>query len=94
MKAHQSSQAKNRRAARYFRDVPARDGWQCRMPVCLHPEEDGGRAIDPALQGTDSPWKPSVDHVIRLRDGGTWDQDNLRAAHYRCNQADGREGES
>jgi HNH endonuclease len=88
VKAHQSTLAKNRRASRYFRDVPARDGWQCRMPVCLHPD---GRDIDPALKGTGSPWAPSVDHIIRLRDGGTWEPENLRAAHFQCNGAASRE---
>lgn len=65
--------------------VYARDGWQCKMPVCLCPD---GRAIDPGLHGTGSPWAPSVDHVVRRCDGGTNSRDNLRAAHKQCNMAD------
>jgi 5-methylcytosine-specific restriction endonuclease McrA len=65
--------------------VYERDGWQCRMPVCLCPD---GRVIDPALRGTDDPWSPTIDHVVRRSDGGMNGQDNLRAAHKQCNMAD------
>jgi calcineurin-like phosphoesterase family protein len=66
-----------------------RDAWTCRMPACqaqksLGPER---RAIDAALSGTDSPWAPSVDHVIALVLGGTDTAENKRAAHRCCNNA-------
>jgi 5-methylcytosine-specific restriction endonuclease McrA len=64
-----------------------RDEWQCRMPVCLHPDDEGGRAIDPDLYRTVSPWAPTVDHVIPRSRGGTGIRDNLRAAHRKCNDA-------
>ena len=47
-----------------------RDGWTCLVPRCWHPEEDGGRAIDPALAGTDGDWSPTVDHIVMRCDGG------------------------
>lgn len=67
------------------RGVWIRDGWQCRMPVCLHP---GGRAIDPELAGLAGvAWAPSVDHIVQVADGGTNAWANLRSAHYACNDA-------
>ena len=72
------------------RAVLDRDGWTCRMPVCLHPEADGGRAIDPVLDGTQSRWAPTVDHIRQRSDGGTNAGVNLRAAHAWCNQEAGR----
>lgn len=66
-----------------------RDGWRCRMPVCLNPPENGGRAINPDLKGTYSKWAPSLDHIIRERDGGGNGDENLRAAHRWCNQRHG-----
>jgi hypothetical protein len=65
-----------------------RDQWECRMPACLHPE---GRAIDPALKGAGwHPWRPSIDHVVPLADGGPDTEPNKRAAHSKCNDdADG-----
>jgi 5-methylcytosine-specific restriction endonuclease McrA len=65
--------------------VYERDGWQCKMPVCLCPD---GRDIDPALRGTDSPWAPSIDHIVRRSEDGPNDRGNVRAAHRRCNMAD------
>jgi hypothetical protein len=71
------------------RYVLERDGWQCRMPVCLHPAWAGGRVIDPALDGTGDEWSSSLDHVQRRADGGSNHPANLRAAHRRCNWAAG-----
>lgn len=62
--------------------------WQCRMPRCWHPAELGGRLIDKALLGKDSPWAPSVDHKVRRCDGGSDDDHNLRPAHKLCNTKD------
>ena len=73
-----------RRRNSHYQDVLERDGWQCRMPVCLCPD---GRAIDPDLRGTHDPWAPSVDHAVERRQGGDWTADNLRAAHIKCNEA-------
>jgi hypothetical protein len=65
-----------------------RDGWTCRMPRCYAPRELR-KAIDPALAGTDSPWAPSLDHIVRECDGGSDRDENLRAAHRWCNQRHG-----
>lgn len=66
-----------------------RDNWTCQMPVCLHPEEDGGRAIDPNLYRKYSRWEPTVDHIIPKSLGGSGKAENLRAAHRACNEARG-----
>lgn len=58
-----------------------RDEWLCQMPDCYCP---AGRAI-PRVASLDPPWRASIDHKIRLADGGTDDADNKRAAHARCN---------
>ena len=71
-------------------EVFERDRWACQMPVCLHPEEEGGRAIDPALARSSSPWAPSLDHIIQRQWGGKYRLDNLRAAHQKCNANDAR----
>jgi 5-methylcytosine-specific restriction endonuclease McrA len=68
------------------RQVWVRDRWQCRMPECLCPD---GRAIDPALDSTNSPWAPSVDHIVRFADGGNSHHTNLRSAHRECNNRAG-----
>ena len=34
----------------------------------------------------DPPDSPSLDHIIRQRDGGTWEKSNLRLVHRRCNE--------
>jgi len=60
-----------------------RDGWQCQMPACLHPD---GRAITPGLPVTDV-WRASIDHIEPLAGGGRDDAPNKRAAHQLCNEA-------
>jgi HNH endonuclease len=65
--------------------VYTRDKWACRMPVCVCP---GGRSIDPRLQGEDSDWAPSIDHVVPLSQGGPDTGDNKRPAHRLCNEED------
>jgi tRNA nucleotidyltransferase (CCA-adding enzyme) len=64
-----------------------RDGWACQMPACMAPKSLGAgrRVMDPALRGTNSPWMPTIDHVIALTLGGTDTADNKRAAHSCCN---------
>lgn len=48
-----------------------------------------GNEIDYDLKFPD-PWSFTVDHVIPLSKGGDpLDWENLRAAHYRCNQRKG-----
>lgn len=64
-----------------------RDKWLCQMPGCLCPD---GRAIDPALRGTDDPWAPSIDHAVEVARGGPDEKWNMRAAHRQCNGADAR----
>jgi 5-methylcytosine-specific restriction endonuclease McrA len=63
-----------------------RDAWQCRMPTCLCPD---GRDIHPSLYATNSPWAPSIDHIIPKSYGGRWNPANVRAAHRYCNGARG-----
>lgn len=72
---------------RLRRQVFTRDKWTCLMPVCLHPCT---RAINPALDGTNSPWAPSIDHIVPRALGGRDRPGNLRAAHQRCNNRAGR----
>jgi 5-methylcytosine-specific restriction endonuclease McrA len=66
-------------------EIYRRDNWTCRMPRCLCPVDEGGRAIDPELRGHAVSWAPSVDHVIPLAQGGRDDAANKRAAHQLCN---------
>lgn len=66
-----------------------RDGWMCQMPACQAPKSlgDARRAIDPGLAGTNSPWEPSVDHIVAVALGGHDVAENKRAAHRCCNIA-------
>ena len=72
------------------RNVHARileqSGWQCEMPECIADT----RNIDPALQGEDDPWGPSVDHIRPLAAGGRDIPSNMRAAHKACNNYAGK----
>ncbi|WP_051681720.1 hypothetical protein [Cellulomonas sp. HZM] len=58
-------------------------GSLCERPVCLYPELD--RVIVFGLR-RNHPHGPSLDHIVRLADGGhptaRW---NLRPAHFGCN---------
>lgn len=65
------------------RAIFERDGWKCQMPVC-HCRQ--GRDLDRALLGAAGPGAPTVDHIIRLSDGGADNAANKRAAHFYCNQ--------
>jgi hypothetical protein len=67
------------------RKVFERADYQCEMPVCLCPY---GRKIYVGLTGED-PWRASIDHIIRITDGGTDAADNKRASHAKCNAAMG-----
>lgn len=63
--------------------------WKCQMPVCIADTRD----LDLELRGVDSPWMPTIDHVVRLADGGSNNIANLRAAHRACNEHAGRQDE-
>ncbi|RYE42573.1 MAG: HNH endonuclease [Hyphomicrobiales bacterium] len=60
-----------------------RDLWIC--GICFEP-------VDAALAGTDSHWRPSLDHIVPRAKGGTHEPSNLRLAHLWCNcvLSDGR----
>ena len=80
-------QARRRRAARETTwdgvtdsEIFARDDWTCQMPVCLNPNT---RSITKAPWP--DPWSRSVDHIVKLSEGGSDDVGNKRAAHLRCN---------
>lgn len=80
-----SNMSSNRRRVR-VKQVFEEADWKCEMPVCVAPS----RAIDPALQGYDDPWAPSVDHIVPRAEGGSNRRENMRAAHKRCNNEAGR----
>jgi hypothetical protein len=61
------------------------------MPACLHPADEGGRAIDPSLAGTVHDWAPTLDHIIPLRTRRSYRAEDLRAAHRKCNMEDGKQ---
>jgi hypothetical protein len=57
------------------------------MEVCLHP---ASRALYPNDRGnatTSDPWRSTIEHVVRLTDGGRDDAENKIAAHHACNAA-------
>jgi hypothetical protein len=70
--------------------VLKRDGWTCKMEICLYQD----RNIDPTVQRIDNGTIPdeigSVDHIWPLAAPGTpghvWS--NVRAAHRLCNRVD------
>lgn len=80
----------SKRRRNVYRRVFEKSRWTCQMPVCL--AED--RSIDADLAGVDDPWAPTIDHVVRLADGGRDAPDNMRAAHKLCNNHAGSEDES
>lgn len=60
---------------------------ECAMPLCSCPE---GRNFFEASQGRRKPWAPSADrYPIPGRFGGEYTTDNVRLAHWRCNNQDG-----
>lgn len=63
--------------------LAARDGWRCHL--C-------GGPVDPALTGTKSRHKPSVDHLIPLSEDGDDEMYNCRLAHLSCNSTRGAGG--
>lgn len=84
-------QGRKRRNIRYAtwdgitdREIFDRDGWECKMPVCLNPNS---RSI--SRVAWPDPWSRSVDHIVRLADGGEDTAGNKRAAHLRCNTSAG-----
>jgi hypothetical protein len=70
-----------------------RDNWQCQLPECLHPEDEGGRAIDPALRGTNGLWTPAIHHIKPLSAGGLSNAANKQAAHSRCSSMANRDAQ-
>lgn len=58
------------------RGVYERDGWVCQ--ICSDP-------VDGSLIGSDSPLRPSLDHVVPFSRGGSDGAENLRLAHLGCN---------
>jgi hypothetical protein len=70
--------------------VLARDGWTCKMGVCVY----GDRTIDRTIRRIDNGQIPddygTVDHIVPISAPGTpghvWE--NVRAAHCLCNRID------
>lgn len=60
-----------------------RDGWTCH--IC-------GKAVDPDLIGSMNKYRPIVDHLVPISQGGTDDMANARLAHLRCNAKRGTGG--
>jgi 5-methylcytosine-specific restriction endonuclease McrA len=67
------------------REVLERDGWECQLDDCRHPD---GRQIDPDAP-YHSRWAGTADHVVPVSKGGADTLDNLQAAHRSCNAAKG-----
>lgn len=62
-----------------------RDGWVCQ--ICHEP-------IDPKL-AAGHPLAATIDHIVSVNAGGDWfEDDNLQAAHLKCNVAKGDGGPS
>jgi hypothetical protein len=60
---------------------------ECTMPACKCP---GGRGYFERRSGSYERWAPSADRYPLVgRDGGSYDADNVRLAHYSCNVAAG-----
>ena len=64
-----------------------RDRWLCQMPVCLHPLSRALYPNDHGDKSTSDPWRATIEHVMRLIDGGADDAANKIAAHHACNAA-------
>lgn len=62
------------------RAVYERDAWTCQ--ICLEP-------VDQSLIGSQSQWRPSLDHIVPQSKGGADDEGNLRLAHMWCNATRG-----
>jgi hypothetical protein len=62
-------------------EILERDGWQCQVDECCHPD---GRGIDPDAEYR---WRATVDHVQPISKGGPDLKSNLQAAHQACNSA-------
>lgn len=65
------------------RAIYDRDAWTC--GICLE-------SVDRGLIGSDSLWRPALDHIVPRSAGGSNEPDNLRLAHWWCNSTlnDGR----
>lgn len=55
--------------------IADRDDWLCHL--CGEPVQRKRTMNDPMA--------PSLDHVVRHKDGGTDTEDNLKLAHRKCN---------
>jgi 5-methylcytosine-specific restriction endonuclease McrA len=82
--AEERRSARHRRRARLMggereafalQEIYARDEWTCQL--CREP-------VDPSL-GYPSPMMRSLDHVVRLADGGGHTRANVRLTHLVCN---------
>lgn len=58
------------------RAVYERDNWNC--GICEEP-------VDASLIGSQSIWRPSLDHIVPHAIGGSDEPENLRLAHFWCN---------
>ena len=59
----------------------------CAMPQCYCPD---GRFSFEKCKGRRSKWAPSADHYpVPARDGGPLSPENVRLAHWRCNNLEG-----
>ncbi len=72
---HKNSKAK----AKLIAKIGERDGWKC--AIC------GDNVMKFRIQN--HPLAPSLDHIVPVRDGGTYVQNNLRLTHTKCNNEDG-----
>lgn len=60
----------------------------CQMPMCLCPEELGGREHFEVAEPPLTLWAPNLDHIELESQGGRRTLDNVRLAHCVCNRVD------
>jgi len=66
-----------KRHTKHFGAVAERDAWTCQ--ICGIPIDREALPVDP--------FAASIDHIMRVRDGGSDDIENLRLTHRWCNLA-------
>jgi 5-methylcytosine-specific restriction endonuclease McrA len=52
--------------------------------LCGQPMPDEMHGPKPGV--TQPPETPTMDHIVRRRDGGTWAKVNMQLVHKKCNQ--------